>query len=195
MNIALNFKDIQSIDHNIKFLDTKRNNIMDGEFTKILYSDKCVTLNGVYVICPLHLYPQNMNAGVGANASASANSSIVASRQRSINNANIYPYKNIITFQPNHPINSQIIHQFAQFEKQLIALYKKYTLSKKTPVYSLQNQLSSGNTKYYREIQINTIANPSTTNVWHIIKISGIWETSQNIGITYKFLEMYEVSP
>ena len=191
MNIALNFKDIQSIDHNIKFLDTKRNNIMDGEFTKILYSDKCVTLNGVYIICPLHLYPQNASSGGGGSAS----NSIVASRQRSINNANLYPYKNIITFQPNHPINTQIIHQFAQFEKQLIALYKKYTFSKKIPVYSLHNQLSSGNTKYYREIQINTIANPSTTNVWHIIKISGIWETSQNIGITYKFLEMYDFSP
>jgi len=44
-------------EHYIKFLDTKCNNMMKGEFTKVMYSDDFVTLNGIYLFCPLFLLP------------------------------------------------------------------------------------------------------------------------------------------
>ena len=44
-------------EHYIKLLDTKCNNMMKGEFTKVMYSDDFVTLNGIYLFCPLFLLP------------------------------------------------------------------------------------------------------------------------------------------
>ena len=47
MNFVLNI-DQFDIDF-VKFMDTKKNIIMNGEFTKIVYSDNCVTFNGIYI--------------------------------------------------------------------------------------------------------------------------------------------------
>lgn len=38
--------------HKMHFLDTKKNIIIDGIFTKIVYLDECVSLNAVYIIFP-----------------------------------------------------------------------------------------------------------------------------------------------
>ena len=50
MNLYLNIDDFKQnnqiqINDNIRFLYAKQNTIMDGKFTKILYSDDCVIMN------------------------------------------------------------------------------------------------------------------------------------------------------
>jgi len=303
MNIILdlNTKDTLSniFEQNIKFLDTKCNNMMDGEFTKIIYSDECVSLNGLYLICALHtanngkygfnsnilkmgedldknryIQPQytilqrpkssnnltlptnnltlpTNNLTLPTNNLTLPNESdkcvtplpicsfsintdfyVQQSGNEFKDNVNTVPYrmtnpqrcnnlrpsnilpsnddliepnidenrkwinsydkfKNILSFQPNYALNIPIIQQFVQFEKKLLEYYKQYTFCKKKMVYLLQNQLLSGSTKVYRDLNENTINNSSTTNVYYIIKISGVWESVDTIGITYKFLEMY----
>lgn len=182
MNIVLN-AEMVDIDSCIKFLDTKRNNIMDGKFTKLLYSDEYASFNGLYVLCPL---------------------------TRVISNSS---YKNNFAFYPNMPNNVQITQQLVQLEKQLITFYKQYNSCNKKHIFSLQTQLNSGIIKIYQDIiksnssekpvidygkihtDIKQIGNFGLTlnekQSFYVIKISGIWETSDTIGITYKFLEMY----
>jgi hypothetical protein len=38
---------------NAFFMETKANNVLTGEFTKVLYSDHTVTMNGIYVDVPI----------------------------------------------------------------------------------------------------------------------------------------------
>ena len=50
MNIIYNIDQFKF--HNLFFLDAKRNIIMDGKFTKIVYSDELIIMNGIYLITP-----------------------------------------------------------------------------------------------------------------------------------------------
>ena len=52
MNIAykLDQLDLQ----NLFFMDSKKNIIMDGKFTKIIYSDDILTTNGISAMVPFH---------------------------------------------------------------------------------------------------------------------------------------------
>ena len=52
MNIAYKLDQINL--NNLFFMDSKKNIIMDGKFTKILYSDELLTTNGVSLIIPFH---------------------------------------------------------------------------------------------------------------------------------------------
>ena len=51
MNILLYSNDFDA--SNIYFLDKKTNMIMDGVFTKIIYSNNCMSMNGLYIDFPI----------------------------------------------------------------------------------------------------------------------------------------------
>ena len=226
-------------EHYIKLLDTKCNNMMKGEFTKVMYSDDFVTLNGIYLFCPLFLLPtfqeysirrlttetatysfnpnkppiilssknhslifEKYNGAKSGNDISSENAQVVTTViEPKVDSVSLYNevdmyrrterIKNIISFQPNHPLNIPVIHQFSLFEKHLLDYYKQYTFCTKKPVYLLQTQLLSGSAKFYRDLNENTLNRHSPNEVHYVIKISGIWEADTTIGITYKFLEMY----
>lgn len=172
MNIILNINDIYDADnssiikHNFIFLDKKRNIIMDGEFTKIIFSNEHITMNGIYTMCPMQF--QAINDRTGLN-------------------------KNILYFQPYHALNVPLLNIFSEIEKQILRYYKEYYTSSKTPLYSLHNQLHSGNVKIYKSYNEQSISPPpgfAPIMKKYVIKMSGIWETDRNIGITYKFLEL-----
>lgn len=200
MNIILQFNNFD--DNAIYFQDTKRNIIMDGDFTKIIYSDDCVSLNGIYVNCPLLAQPVNKVAN-----------------------------KNMIWFQPYNPENAKSVSFFIELEKKILQLYKHRCHCNKKQSLVLYNQLYSGTTKIYKEQNMyngqdqESISNKLTSNnvnsftkvpngvqslqygnvsilsrndveksgacrmVQYIIKISGVWESNDSIGINYKFLE------
>ncbi len=42
--------------NNVFFLETRKNIIMDGKFTKISYSDEDIVMNGIYTSLPLNEY-------------------------------------------------------------------------------------------------------------------------------------------
>ena len=143
---------------NVFFLDPKRNIIMDGKFTKIIHSDELITINGIYFQILF-----------------------------SINSIDKFMNKYFMKFIPNDVNNNKIINELSKIEAGLIDHYKKIFSCKKTPVFLLKDQLSTGNVKLYREMpHLNK-------NSDFIIKISGIWENNENIGITYKFMEVYRL--
>jgi hypothetical protein len=159
MNIVLDT--ISQIDiKNISFLETKRNIIVDGNFTKIIYSDICVTMNGIFAKFPLKITDMDSNMN-----------------------------KNIVAFNPNIMHNYSMIKTLAEIENKIIDYYNhEYGINNKC-VYILLNQLLTGKIKLYREgSEKDMNRHGEIPNV--IIKISGVWETNDEVGITYKFLEM-----
>ena len=62
-------------------------------------------------------------------------------------------------------------------------LLKKCDIYNKIPQYKINEQLKNGNLKIF-----NDIGNKSTCSF--ILKISGIWETQYNYGLTYKFIKI-----
>lgn len=75
-------------------------------------------------------------------------------------------------------LNKNIIDNIKIIEENLL---KKYEIINKTPQFKLYDQFKNGNIKIMNEIQ------PSNSESF-ILKISGIWETHSNYGLTYKFL-------
>jgi len=146
----------------IHFLETKKNIIMDGNFTKIVYSDEWLTMNGIYITFPI----QTLFADKIIN-------------------------KNIVHYNTNAPQNIQLIKDLARLEQNIIGYYKRVYSNERRVNNSLAAQLHSGNLKMYKEF--NYDKSIIHKNPRYILKISGIWENADEIGITYKFIEMYDL--
>ena len=61
-------------------------------------------------------------------------------------------------------------------------LLKKSEIKDKIPQFKINEQLKNGNLKIYNDIGNKTVYT-------FILKISGIWETQYNYGLTYKFIK------
>jgi len=74
--------------------------------------------------------------------------------------------------------NFDLIYQIQKIEQQTL---KKHEILNKTPKFKLYEQIKSGNIKIFGEPDDNT-------NILLILKISGIWETDNAYGLTFKFI-------
>ena len=77
----------------------------------------------------------------------------------------------------NHTV---LIQQLRQIEDNLLV---KVGIPNKIPQYKIYEQLLNGNIKIFNNIDKKTTCS-------FILKISGIWETQYNYGLTYKFVEI-----
>jgi hypothetical protein len=183
----------------ISFLDLKKNNIIDGNFSKIIYGDSNITFNGVY-LC-FHIIPHHV---ITYNES----------------NYSVY-------YLDSNQFNTNVIAELSAVESAIIDYYKELYKINKTSVYQLKTQLQSGNVKIYKREQyvfsggggdeIPMSSAPLTQRVTHhyytnafsgmaerndmrhrkemknyLLKISGIWENKFNVGITYKMTELQQ---
>jgi len=162
MNIIFELSQI-NLD-NIIFSDSKKNAIMDGSFTKIIYSDECLSTNGLYINFPLQIQLVETNAN-----------------------------KHVFKFNIHQPANSDIIQAISLIEQQILQFYKQFYKCDKPNTLILADHLNYGNIK----INIIDSSNNEHSNVFQnvsqkslFIKISGIWETGESVGITYKFIEI-----
>lgn len=142
------------------FLEPKRNMIMDGIFSKIIYSNQYFTLNGIYLYFPIEIH----------------------STEKAMN-------KNIIKFYPLSHINSQIIQELSKIEHRIIEYYKQLNNISKKPSNLLSKQLHSGGLKLYKEY--NDYNHFYDSKPTYIVKISGIWENDDEVGINYKVVESF----
>lgn len=105
------------------------------------------------------------------------------------------PAKRTIIFDPYLEHNYRIIQKLCKIEQDII---ENYTIGKCIPKfasYVLKNQLLCGALKCHSECKDmstkcynNAVANSNIFYEQVILKISGIWETDTNVGITMKFL-------
>lgn len=75
--------------------------------------------------------------------------------------------------------NKDIINNLKLIEEEIL---KKYNTTK-TPCYKIYEQIKCGYIKMYSIIGIKQTSS-------FVLKISGIWETPQNYGLTYKFINL-----
>jgi hypothetical protein len=238
--------------NHIFFLDTKKNMVIDGKFTKIVYSDSVVSLNGLYLYCPIEsdqtspvaLPPsklvvkeafsppcqktltkntsrlmatddviftpsriENTRSNVTLPLESPTNTGDL-NRQKCRENKNLVDNhgSTIVTkkipfmFSLLNPTNIYLIKELNRIEHEIIEHYKEFFQIHKTNVYSLRNQLKSGNIRVVHKIPylfsdyepILLTSNEVGTDTYDcirpiVVKISGIWETDMNIGITFKF--------
>lgn len=90
----------------------------------------------------------------------------------------------------NYLDNKFIIDQIANIEEYILNLIN----SNKNKIYKITELLTNGYIKYcyndnlpYDNISYNLI-NSTNSNKSLILKISGLWETKENIGITFKII-------
>ena len=151
---------------------------MDGDFVKLVYSDESTAINSLFFVCPLKI------------------------KQQQYSEPN---EKCTVWFSPYESTNEDSIQRMIQYEQVLIEEYKTQMMSKrdslrepapdgapgtfckKTPMFPLKTQLLSGNTRMYKLPYVNG----ERTNTQILIKISGVWESNENYGITYKFIEVF----
>jgi hypothetical protein len=62
-------------------------------------------------------------------------------------------------------------------------LLKKCEIKDKTPLFKINDQLKNGSFKVFTDICNRVMCS-------FILKISGIWETQYNYGLTYKFIKV-----
>lgn len=147
----------------IYFLESKRNIIMEGIFSKILYSNQYFTMNGIYLHLPLE----------------------IQYIEKSIN-------KSMLKFYPSCSTNYQLVQDLSKIEYKLLEYYKQMNnIVDKKNNYILTKQLYSGNLKLYKDF--NDMKNINDKNYSFIVKVSGIWETNEEIGITYKVMESFSI--
>jgi hypothetical protein len=158
MNISIDLPKITL--PNVYFLDKKTNIIMDGNFTKIIYSNNCFTMNGLYVLFPIEAF-----------------------------NVEKIGSKVILKFNPYQSCNLSVIQEFSKLESRILEYYKNIYKCKSKISMVLSKQIYSGSMKLYKDYNSPDI---KKNNVQYIIKISGVWETYDDMGLTFKLLEVNE---
>lgn len=154
MNILLKISDFQK---NIFFLESKKNNVMNGNFIKILYSTEYFTMNGIYFDFPIQNFERK-----------------------------VYNGKKILFFDIFE--NNDLISQISKVESEIIDLFiqnestQNKSITRKKIVNTIQSQMKNGMIKYYNYMSENESSK-------FYMKISGIWETDLDIGITYKIIQ------
>ena len=79
--------------------------------------------------------------------------------------------------------NKSIIDAISEIETFILCMIN---ISKKVAIYSIREQFTNETIKFFTNIDIK---NEKMKNEF-ILKISGIWESEKEYGITYKFLTM-----
>jgi hypothetical protein len=183
---------------NIFLLEKKNNIIIHGSFTKILYSNHLFSTNGLLFLFPIEndkietiLYRRRFDTTVQGGGSSNTNN-MSFEYSNGLN-------KHIVHYHPYTNQNLFTIKQIAKIEYDVIEFYKKMTGCNKKISNILSKQMYSGNLKIYRDYTRPVPTTPenesapvtSIQTTYYIIKISGIWETEDEVGITYKLQRTY----
>jgi hypothetical protein len=85
-------------------------------------------------------------------------------------------------FRCNFDINlhKEIINQIKLIEEDIL---QKNNIKDKLPICKIYDHIKNGNIKIFSD-------NIETINNGFVLKISGIWETEMNYGVTYKFINI-----
>jgi cell division protein FtsL len=160
MNLMIESNDFNL--ENIHFLEEKPNIVMDGKFTKLIYSNHCMTLNGVYLYFPVDFIKIDK-----------------------IMNKNVL-YFDAVKHKTLIKLFAKIEQQILEYYLFLISANSKTTNNKQT-ILKLESQLNSGSIKIYTTEQ--QMKDLSKTKV--ILKISGVWETYNKVGLTFRAMRVF----
>ena len=184
---------------NIQFGDKKKNMIIDGQFSKIVYAAAHFVSNGIFMHCRVLVKPPGLDGRIRLTDHVHQDVSIKAFADilnrwdnRAIDGIptgipTMYPYKSVYKFDPNLDDNRETVVQLCVIEEQILEYYKTMCGVQKTSVYNLKSALLNGNIKIHDEMDAAIAFKPPLFNEY-ILKISGVWETHMNVGLTFKFM-------
>lgn len=171
MNIVLDISNIYL--NGIFVFDKRKNVIIDGYFSRLVYSTPDFVMNGLYIKCALYKAHEIRHSNSYNQFSALCLSS--ESSTESFRSTESFDLKN------SH--NVTLIGSLCSIEEYVLHQYKEIKNTNKVCVYNLRNQLYSGAIK----LSGSTSNYERNECIKLIAKISGIWETDNSIGITFKF--------
>lgn len=163
-------EDLENIDYNnIIICDPIKNSIIDySSFYKIIYSNSYISYNGVFTIFK-------------------------------VNNLTIN--KDKVFFNNNNDENNIVFNKLKQIEEHITKLCSKSKIKKIN--YKLKDFLNNNYFKFVNNDDMNKFNNfnnlklLSNSNIasnsnyhYFILKISGLWETRENIGMTFKIIKI-----
>ena len=157
----------------------KKNNIIDGCFSKLIYSTDCFIMNGIFLVIPFIckscslVQPNIHEKTLGRD--------LVSNREHIERKYNVFFYTYDIK-------NLQYITLLSEIENMIINTYKEINGLTKCNSLVLTNQLYKGFFKIYKDKQYCKCSAERK----YMLKISGIWENATEVGITYKFTELCE---
>lgn len=177
----------------IYFMDKRKNNVINGIFTKIIFSNEYFSMTGIYF--PFSIYYIQPNGEYELqNQSYSAHTNSVKNQHHLTQYSPTHQQQTWVSIYNKDHFIQQYILKLCQIEEQLLEMYKTTFSLKKTPIYSLKTQLSYGTIKIYKEDEqyiteslINIIGSSTSR---YILKISGIWENTNQYGITFKIIRI-----
>lgn len=97
-----------------------------------------------------------------------------------LNNTTCEKYYNKFKCLFNILTHKELIENLRLIEENILKKYK----TNKIPLHKIYEQIKYGYIKVFSEIE-------NKLNSQFILKISGIWETQNNYGLTYKFFKIY----
>lgn len=199
MEISIPLNNVNT--QNIYFSEKKKNVVVDGDFIKIIYSTSGFEMNGLYILLGIESMKDTLSSNWMQLPIKGFTESIVKSDAKIMyeNRNSQLTSKRVITFDPYSETNLKLINKLCEIEHDIIERYILNKCKSKYPSYILKTNLLCGTIKYhseYKEIKPKTIYPIYKTGIWGdrhiterlILKISGIWETSTNVGITMKFI-------
>lgn len=93
-----------------------------------------------------------------------------------------------LQYNSSDPTNIRIIQEFSKIEFQLLDYYTKFNNLRTNISTSLAKRLQSG------KIKISTLNNVCLNeNITIVVKISGIWETLNEIGLAVKIVPIQKI--
>jgi hypothetical protein len=140
-------------------MEKKRNVVIDGEFVKIGYSDQLLEMNELCILCEIK-----------APDECAEDDGFILKRKSSQKNVNLNCYDNLGLINALGTLEYEILNRYTQ---------------QKTPVYNLKTQLLNGKIKI---TQGNLKLIRGDGRQCCVVKISGLWETSDSVGLTFKFI-------
>jgi hypothetical protein len=144
---------------NFYYLEPKNNLIMDGKFSKIIYTEFYYTINDIYYYIPIeytHIQYQNEQCIV---------------------------YFDTQTFQ-----NQVLLNKIYKLETEVLYNYANYVNCRKISTMNIYNKLLSGQIRILSS-NPHTIENGTKSAIQFLLKISGVWENNSHFGITAKIVE------
>ena len=159
--------------NNIYILSPIKNNlIVDGLFYKILYSNDLYISNGIY----MHIVLNNINNNMNYN-----------NINNNYNNYNSHNSHNSHNYRVNFDVtkNYDIIEKIQNIETYILNNIID-RINKTTPNMNINKKICYKITEQFKsgEIKLNNHNN----NL--ILKLSGVWENDNSIGVSYKIMHI-----
>ena len=191
----------------IFFAEKRKNVIVDGNFIKITYSTAEFEMTGLHIHFDVDLLPgftslpknwaQVLHKSAPHSPTRILRSGIVQSKSGSMDFTSAENRRSI-HFNLNSANNTDLIDRLCNIEKEIVDRYIACNCPSKLASYILKTQLLSGVIKYNSDNKIarQSFADTAVADMkWRdnikekcVLKISGIWETASNAGITMKFI-------